>query len=464
MLKRLSTWLAPTLEDPYLARRQYMLNVVLFSLAGPGFLFGLVSLVLWLLDKTISAGAVAGLGVQLFYLLAYWLGRRGRVRLAGYIPVIALFLVMVGGSYQAGIGHVSLAGFALVVSTASMLIGSSGALAFTLLSAIAYFLIGTIQQAGNLPGALPPEDFLIVDVAGLALGMTVLVIFNTFYDREMNRALRQEQGLGAELEEHRAQLEQQVGERTRELERRSIQLWTAAQVAQEAAAIQDVEQLLRETVRLVSDRFGFYHTGIFLLDEAREYAVLRAASSEGGRRMLARGHRLKVGEVGIVGYVTGRGEHCIALDVGADATYFDNPDLPNTRSGIALPLKARGEIIGALDVQSDEPEAVNQEDVAVLQTLANQIAMALDSARLLAEAQSALETTRHAYGELSRQSWMKLIRARPGIGKRYDPQGILSTDGKRRGEMEPTAQRGETVLGESGPSAVAAVPIKVRGQ
>ncbi|NIN93759.1 MAG: hypothetical protein GTO49_01955, partial [Anaerolineae bacterium] len=93
--------------------------------------------------------------------------------------------------------------------------------------------------------------------------------------------------------------------------------------------------------------FGFYHAGVFLLDDAGEYAVLRAANSEGGQRMLARGHRLKVGEQGIVGYATGRREPRIALDVGADAVYFDNPDMPDTRSEMALPLIAGGHVLGA---------------------------------------------------------------------------------------------------------------------
>jgi nitrate/nitrite-specific signal transduction histidine kinase len=152
-------------------------------------------------------------------------------------------------------------------------------------------------------------------------------------------------------------LEQQVTERTADLERRTVQLEAAAEVAREATAIRDVAQLLDETVHLISERFGFYHAGVFLVDDAREYAALRAASSEGGRRMLERGHKLAVGKVGMVGYVTGTGEARITLDVGEDAAHFVNPDLPETRSEITLPLRVRGEVIGALDVQSTEEAA-----------------------------------------------------------------------------------------------------------
>jgi len=183
----------------------------------------------------------------------------------------------------------------------------------------------------------------------------------------------------------------------KETERRAAQLAAAAEVARSATAILDVSQLLDETVRLISKQFGFYHAGVFLLDETGEYAVLRAASSEGGQRMLARGHKLKVGEVGIVGYVAGTGEPRIALDVGADAVFFDNPDLPDTRSEMALPLVSRGRVIGVLDVQSTEPAAFTEEDVAVLRAMADQLATAIENARLFAETERSLAETRDLF-------------------------------------------------------------------
>ncbi|MBC7225973.1 MAG: GAF domain-containing protein [Thermoflexales bacterium] len=210
-------------------------------------------------------------------------------------------------------------------------------------------------------------------------------------------------------------LEQRVNERTADLARRTAQLEAAAYVARSAAEIRDVDILLDETVRLISERFGFYHAGIFLVDEAGEYAVLRAASSEGGRRMLARGHRLAVGRVGIVGYVAGTGKPRIALDVGKDAVFFDNPDLPLTRSEMALPLKVGDRVIGVLDVQSEEPAAFTEEDVAVLQTMADQIAVAIENARLLEESRRALEELRALYGERVREAWGRMEGLPPAL-------------------------------------------------
>ncbi|HDQ70613.1 MAG TPA: GAF domain-containing protein, partial [Chloroflexi bacterium] len=208
-------------------------------------------------------------------------------------------------------------------------------------------------------------------------------------------------------------LEQRVSQRTRDLERRAIELEAASRVAREAATIRDVNELMDETTHLISVLFGFYHAGIFLLDDAREHAVLQAASSEGGRTMLARQHKLKVGEEGIVGYVAHHGASRIALDVGEDAVFFDNPDLPQTRSEIALPLSVREEVIGVLDVQSTEAAAFSDEDIAVLQTMADQLAVAIDNARLLEESQNALRELQTLYGQLTREAWQK--RQREGL-------------------------------------------------
>jgi methyl-accepting chemotaxis protein len=197
----------------------------------------------------------------------------------------------------------------------------------------------------------------------------------------------------AQLRELIGSLEQRVAERTHQLE-------AAAQVAREAVAIRDADRLLDQTTRLISERFGFYHVSIFLLDEAGEYAVLQAASSEGGQRMLASAHKLKVGRSGIVGYVAGTGKSRIALDVGEDTAFFGNPNLPETRSEMALPLKVQERVIGVLDVQSAEAAAFSDEDVAVVQVMADQLAVAIENAQLLRATQQTVYELSAAVSEI----------------------------------------------------------------
>jgi GAF domain-containing protein/HAMP domain-containing protein len=283
---------------------------------------------------------------------------------------------------------------------------------------------------------------------------------------ELGQLAQSFNAMAEELQSAYGKLEQEVAERTRDLTQRTAQLEAAAHVARDAAEIRDPAKLLQETVELISERFGFYHAGIFLLDEQHNAALLRAASSEGGRRMLARGHQLGVGETGIVGYVAGTGEPRIALDVGQDAQFFDNPDLPETRSEMAVPLKVRGQVIGVLDVQSEAAQAFSEEDVAMLQTLADQVAVALENARLLVQSQAALEATRRAYGELSREAWVQLLRARSGQAHRSTNAGVTSLRNDQWSlEAEQAWLEGRTIQSsQDGPDAryTLVVPIRIR--
>jgi GAF domain-containing protein/HAMP domain-containing protein len=252
------------------------------------------------------------------------------------------------------------------------------------------------------------------------------------------------------LREMIARLERRVTERTEDLERKALQLQVTADVAREAAAIHDLEYLLQHVVHVISERFDFYHAGVFLLDEERQFAVLRAASSQGGRQMLARGHKLEVGRVGIVGHVAAEGEPRIALDVGTDAVYFDNPDLPRTRSEVGLPLVSRGEIIGVLDVQSTQPSAFSKEDLEILQLLADQVALAIDNARLLRDSQQALEELEVLYSQQVRQAWEKRLDEKR-LSFNYQPPGEIS-----KGENGKQALSGKQ-------GRLLEVPILLRG-
>ena len=279
---------------------------------------------------------------------------------------------------------------------------------------------------------------------------------------EMGQLAQSFNGMARELQGLYASLGHQVAERTADLVRRTTQLEAAAEVAREAAAIRRVDDLLDRVVHLISERFSFYHAGIFLLDDRGAYAVLQAASSEGGRRMVERGHRLRVGEQGIVGYVAAQGESRIALDVGRDAVFFDNPDLPLTRSEMGLPLAVRGRVIGVLDVQSTQEAAFTSEDVALLQTLADQIALAIENARLLEESQRALAELESLYGREVRESWREQEAGRPSA-YHYTGTAIESLPASEVLEGEVVATRRPTIIEENDGRRLVA-PIRLRGE
>jgi len=400
--------------------------------------------------------------VFLLMVISKALMHRGQVRPAGMLYVSGMWALFAGFVFISGGVLSSFTVFYVAIAViGGVLLGPRMALFFAIASSVAVLGMVMLENTGNLPPSFFPQPgparwfmltfTLLMVIVPLSLTLSLL-----------REALGQARGYAAELEEQREGLEKTVVERTQDLTRRTRYLEATTAIARDTASVLDLQALLGRVVNLVSEQFDFYHTGIFLLDPGGEWAVLQAASSEGGRRMLARNHRLQPG-MGIVGYVVERGEARIALDVGEDASFFDNPDLSNTRSEMALPLRARGEIIGALDVQSIQPDAFGDEDVTVLQTLADQVAMAISNARLFEQAQESVAAERRAYGELSRDAWQELLRAEPDLGFLSRRQETVPAGDLWRTEMKEAIDQGETRLGD-GDSRTVAIPIKVSDQ
>jgi GAF domain-containing protein/HAMP domain-containing protein len=264
-------------------------------------------------------------------------------------------------------------------------------------------------------------------------------------------------------------LEERVLDRTRSLERRTLQLRAAAEVARDASTIHDLQELMDRAVNLLRSRFGFYHAGIFLVDERGEYALLSAAAGEAGKEMLAHGHKLKVGEVGLVGYVTSTGQPRHAHDVGIDAVHFKNPLLPQTRSEVVLPLRTGTKIIGAVDVQSAEPGAFDDETIEVLQTMTDQLAVAIENARLIQQMERTVKELETAYGQYTVESWLKFNQKKHGLhGYRYrglGPEPLLrSIPGAAalpdNGRVHDQVEK----MGEHAEQETITVPVRLRGQ
>jgi len=242
--------------------------------------------------------------------------------------------------------------------------------------------------------------------------------------QKLNSELQQRE---YELENIKTILENSVEERSQELVllnrqivKRAEQLRLIADVARSTISIHDIDRLLPYTAQLISQRFKFYHVGIFLLDEQKQYAILRASNSQGGLRMLKKGHRLKVGAQGIVGYVTRTGQARIALNVKDDPVYFGGADLPDTRSEITLPLKSGNIILGALDIQSAEANVFSQDDSSTLSILADQIAIAIQNAISYEQSQRALLEAEIVSRQVAGQAWRSYAGRRKGRGYRYD--------------------------------------------
>jgi GAF domain-containing protein/HAMP domain-containing protein len=273
-------------------------------------------------------------------------------------------------------------------------------------------------------------------------------------------------------------LELQVSERTQDLERRSAYLEASAEVSRAAASILDTEDLMRQVVDQIREQFDLYYVGLFLVERASsdqtagQWAVLRAGTGQAGQAMLARGHRLKVGEGSMIGWCIANAAPRVALQAELDQVRAVTAELPDTRSELAIPLRSRGQVLGALSVQDTQPHAFDEVAIAALQTMADQVAVALENARLFAENQAALEASRKAYGEMSREAWAELLRTRSEWTVVSDSRGETLTKGVWRPEMTRAAQEGRVVTGDLDSSVETgalrsgyplAVPVKVRG-
>jgi GAF domain-containing protein len=400
--------------------------------------------------------AVMLLGLVVFGVL-YWYTRRGHFWPPyGFLAIVALSAPYV---VRENLASPDVLVVALPVVVAPLIAAPWLCIALAAVEVIIMYVLGLASHP------LYPVAAIILGLLGMVSWLSSSSLEKAFKEAHRNAAALAE--TNRELEASRALLEV----RTRDLERRSLQLVASAEVSRAATSILETDRLSQQVVELIRERFDLYYVGLFLVDTEGEWAVLRAGTGEAGLAMLARGHRIKVGE-GMVGWSIAHVRARVALEAGRDAVRLATAELPDTRSEAALPLRSRGQVLGALTVQSTQPGAFDQDTITALQTMTDQVAVALDNARLFTESRAALEAERRVYGEVGRQAWAELLRTRTDWGYRYAHKAIAPAEGDWRADMRQAARTGQTVQrspeiaaggnGASGPAL--AIPLKLRGQ
>ncbi len=415
-------------------------------------------------------------GLIIVMLIALYLLRRGNVGASGTLIIVLGWL---GVSLQAftadGVKDVIIVAFIALGLLASITVNwrIGGAV---ILSGIAVIWVLALLQVNNyfVPNSQDPISFAR-DLSLVFIAVMVLVYFNTKSMQDaIERATTSEKNLfisNERLTELNQSLEDRVENHIADLttasarnKRRAWQFEAIAQVARVITSIHDEDTLLSRLAQVISERFSFYHVGIFLLDDEYEQVVLRASNSEGGRKMLARGYRFKVGHAGVVGYVAASGTSRIALDVELDAAFKDNPDLPKTHSELALPLKAGDQIIGVLDMQSTEVSAFQSEDIEILYILADQVAIAIQNARSHEATHRLLDEAQKASASYLKETWRLLQSQETKVGYLVSGNSVkplekfVSTP-----YINNVVSQGE-VLVEDGTTATLALPIRLRDE
>jgi GAF domain-containing protein len=426
---------------------------------------------------TISVLAVS----SFLEVIALVLVLRGKVSMAKMVvPVALVFAITIIALSGNSIHDIAIIAYPLIIIIAALLQGKRSLVVTAPLAVLAIGLLGLLDMTGlstsPVAARTGPYDviigMLLLSATAGVLNLLIGRLRGALANAETNEQAQVE--ANRELSNLRILLEQRVEQRTadlmqrgtelefanRQIQRRAVQFEALAQVARVIASVRDLHELLPRIATVISDKFDFYHVGVFLVDEANEYAVLSATNSEGGRKMLERKHRLRVGEEGIVGYVTSIGKARVAMDVGKDPVFFNNPDLPETHSEIAVPLRIENHIVGALDVQSTASAAFSDEDIQMLSLLADLVSLAIENARLFDETRTALAEAEAVSRQFTREAWGRVPVEHKMLGYRYTLTGTTPLN-------EPldfsTSTKGKSRDHQKEPSQVV-IPIQLRGE
>ena len=476
MLKRMTKIFAPPVfpEDEDKTRKARYANAIAWTL---------ITIVLGYEIGRRAIRAYSGLDLSdlilialgVILLMGWILLKRGYLQFTSILLVVLIWAASNGLAVTgAGVRDSAyITNFSIVVM-AGLLLGWQASLVVTLASILSGFGLASAEQSGLIGNVTYPPTAFAQDITFMfGLNTVLIYLLINGLENEVKRSKTHLKELELsninlsnaqiDVEKRTIELSQRGSElqvANKQIQRRATQFEVLAQVTQAITSVRDLQELLPRITAVISEKFGFYHVGVFLLDGARQYAVLSATNSEGGRQMLERKHRLRVGEQGIVGNVTATGKPRIAMDVGVDAVFFDNPELPDTHSEMALPLKSGGLVVGALDVQSIEIGAFAEEDIQMLTLLADQVSLAIENARLFAETRNALAEAEAVSRQFTREVWGSLPHEQNLLGYRYSLIGASPLEKA----VELTNSSNDKTTRKQTESSQIAIPIELRGE
>ena len=409
--------------------------------------------------KAVSVVDLMILGLTATCIVSLLMLRKGYVYAASIVLVVLIWIVINSISATGyGARDSSFITNFTVVLMAGLLLSWQASLITTILSILSGFGLAYAEQNGLISHGDYPITAFAQDIA-FVFGFNAVMIYLLINGLE--NALKRSRGSLETLEVTNIDLkhtQQELQHRTAELitvnqqlENRTEKLHAIAAITATAASIHNFERLIASIASIVSQRLGYYHVGVFLLDEQRQFLILRSASSETGLKMLVQGYRLHLGQKGVVGFAAQTGQPQTALRTKTDNEMIATESLPETQSQLALPLKSGDQIVGVLDLQSTEINAFGTADISTLSILADQIGIAIQNALLYERSERALREANAAFLSSSEKQWKGYAEKVRTRGYRYDgikPEALRGAQHSKAEEnavLIPVQLRGQTI-------------------
>lgn len=392
---------------------------------------------------SISRGKLSSLIIMTVVLglfLFLTLGRNVPYLIRAIILLTALFAVGVYTFSFSGLAGNGKIIFLALPIISGILIGLQAGIISLVLSTLTFIGFGYLMTNGVIPVPAPdlygnsaiPNDWISGIVYFVLLSVMATISLTAFINNLQSNISRQKD-LALEVDKERQTLEATVNQRTTDLANRLYQIRSAAEISRSISSVLNLNELLQDVVELIRERFDLYYVGVFLIDESGKYAILKAGTGEAGRVMIARQHQLLVAGASMVGWATANQKPRIALDVGDEAVRFNNPLLPKTRSELALPIVSKAVSLGALTIQSERPNAFDNDDIMILQGVADSLAVAIENANLFTMTQKNLEEIGALNRQYLQQAWDETLGQKGEMGFTYS--ATASQSGKNQTGM-----------------------------
>jgi len=349
--------------------------------------------------------------ISIGLLILMVLSRMGWVGLAStFITAMIVLLIGYADFQNAGNIQPSTLMFAIAIIMSGLLLGRRAPLvtAFLILvthAVIVYFQMQGLIELSSAP-AVGVENIVITSVMVIIIGFLFQFVISRLQSA-LDQARENERELqisNRELEEGRLSLEQRVAERTQSLE-------LASEVGRSVSQVRALDVMLKDATELIRSRFDLYYVQVYLTDPSQTNLLLLSGTGKVGEELLGRGHRLPLNISSINGRAATEKKSVVISDTAASATFRPNPLLPNTRSEMAVPLIVGDKVVGVLDLQSEKANALNQEILSTFEALAGQLAIAIQNANLLAEAEQSRAEVEAQARRLVRANWADYMDA-----------------------------------------------------